>query len=493
MAHQEVRDMAILEDGRWDGKIFDGEWTEGSGEPITVLNPASEAVLGHVGAATPEDVYRAASAASSAQQSWAALKPTERAAVLRRAGQLFEEHAAEVVDWVVRETGAIQPKAGMEAHVAAQECFEASALPTHAKGQVLASDDPHWSLARRLPAGVVSVISPFNFPLILSIRSVAPALALGNAVLLKPDPRTPVTGGALIARIFEEAGLPEGVLHVLPGGGDAGAAAVDAPEVRIVSFTGSTEAGRHVGAAGAQHLKRTHLELGGNNAMIVLPSADLDLAASVGAMGTFFHQGQVCMTTGRHIVHRDVYEEYVQRLADKADALVVGDPSEGQVHLGPIIDEKQLKSVDSKVQESVIAGATIRAGATHDGLFYRPTVLTDLTPEMPAWNQEIFGPVAPVIAVSSVDEAVALANASEYALSLSILGEVGEAMKVADRVTAGKIHINEMTVMDEATAPMGGMKASGTGAHFGGADANVEAFTELQWVTLSPDIPQYPF
>ena len=172
---------------------------------------------------------------------------------------------------------------------------------------------------------------------------------------------------------------------------------------------------------------------------------------------------------------------------------MVGDPSEGQVHLGPIIDEKQLKSVDSKVQESVIAGATIRAGATHDGLFYRPTVLTDLTPEMPAWNQEIFGPVAPVIAVSSVDEAVALANASEYALSLSILGEVGEAMKVADRVTAGKIHINEMTVMDEATAPMGGMKASGTGVHFGGADANVEAFAELQWVTLSPEIPQYPF
>ncbi|MCT2020145.1 aldehyde dehydrogenase family protein [Kocuria marina] len=302
--------MAVLEDGRWDGKIFVGDWTEGSGEPITVLNPASEAVLGHVGAATPEDVYRAATAASSAQRSWAALKPTERAAVLRRAGQLFEEHAAEVVDWVVRETGAIHPKAGMEAHVAAQECFEASALPTHAKGQVLATDDPHWSLARRLPAGVVSVISPFNFPLILSIRSVAPALALGNAVLLKPDPRTPVTGGVLIARIFEEAGLPEGVLHVLPGGGDAGAAAVDAPEVRIVSFTGSTEAGRHVGAAGAQHLKRTHLELGGNNAMIVLPSADLDLAASVGAMGTFFHQGQVCMTTGRHIVHRDVYEDY---------------------------------------------------------------------------------------------------------------------------------------------------------------------------------------
>lgn len=321
--------MAILEDERWSGKLFDGDWTDGSGEPVEVRNPATDEVIARVGGATPTDVHEAAAAASSAQVAWAGTKPTERAAVLRRAGQLFEENAAEIVDWVVRETGAIQPKAGMEAHVAAQECFEASALPTHVKGQVLASDEPHWSLARRVPSGVVSVISPFNFPLILSIRSVAPALALGNAVLLKPDPRTPVSGGVLIARVLEEAGLPQGVLHVLPGGGDVGAAAVDAPEVRVVSFTGSTAAGRHVGAAGAQHLKRTHLELGGNNAMVVLPSADLDLAVGVGVMGSFFHQGQVCMTTGRHIVHRDVYDEYMERLAAKAESLVVGGPVAG--------------------------------------------------------------------------------------------------------------------------------------------------------------------
>lgn len=485
--------MSILEDARWDGKIYVNGWRDGSGDPIEVVNPASQAVLGHVGIATPEDVYAAARKAAAAQVTWAGFKPSERAAVLRRAGQLFEEHAEEVVDWVVRETGAIQPKGGMEARVAAQECYEASALPTHPQGEVLASDDPHWSLARRVPAGVVSVISPFNFPLILSIRSVAPALGLGNAVVLKPDPRTPVTGGVLIARIFEEAGLPEGALQVVQGGGDVGAAAVDAPEVRVVSFTGSTAAGRHVGAAGAKHLKRTHLELGGNNAMVVLPSADLDLAAGVGAMGSFFHQGQVCMTTGRHIVHRDVYEAYLAKLAEKADALVVGDPSEGRVHLGPIIDEKQLKSVDSKVQDSVSAGASVRAGGTHDGLFYRPTVLADLATDMPAWSDEIFGPVAPVIEVASADEAVELANRSEYGLSLSIIGEIGEAMKLADRMPAGKIHINEMTVMDEATAPMGGVKASGTGARFGGATANIEAFTETQWITISPDIPKYPF
>lgn len=340
---------------------------------------------------------------------------------------------------------------------------------------------------------MVSVIAPFNFPLLLAMRSVAPALALGNAVLLKPDPRTSVIGGVAVARIFEEAGLPAGVLQVLPGGGDVGAATVDAPEVRVVSFTGSTAAGRHVGKAGAEHLKRTHLELGGNNAMIVLPGADVDLAAGVGAMGSFFHQGQICMTTGRHLVHESVYDDYVRALAAKADALVVGDPAGGPVHLGPIIDERQLANIDTIVQDTVAAGGTLAAGGTHEGLFYRPTVLTDLTTEMPAWGQEIFGPVAPVSKFSDADEAVELANASEYGLSVSIVGDVGQAMKIADRIHSGKIHINEMTVADEANAPFGGVGASGTGSRFGGPAANIEAFTEAQWVTVRPDIAPYPF
>ncbi|MFC7402568.1 benzaldehyde dehydrogenase [Citricoccus sp. GCM10030269] len=485
--------MTLIDESVWTGKIFTDGWVNGSGGTQPVLNPSTGETIGEIGFATPDDVYGAARKAAAAQKEWAALKPTERAAVLRRAGDLFQAHSEELIGWVVAETGGVPDKGAMEVFVSAEECFEASALPTHPHGEYLPSDNNHWSLARRVPAGVVSVIAPFNFPMLLAMRSVAPALALGNAVLLKPDPRTSVVGGALIARIFEEAGLPAGVLQYLPGAGDVGAATVDAPEVRVVSFTGSTAAGRHVGKAGAEHLKRTHLELGGNNVIIVLPGADLDLAAGVGSMGSFFHQGQICMTTGRHVVHSDVHEDYVSKLSERADALVVGDPGEGQVHLGPIIDEKQLKNVDSIVQDTLIAGATVAAGGTHEGQFYRPTVLTDLTPEMKAWNQEIFGPVAPVMKVSSTEEAIELANRSEYGLSVSIIGDVGEAMKIADRINSGKIHINEMTVADEPNAPFGGVGASGTGSRFGGPTANIEAFTETQWITVSADVPEYPF
>ncbi|WP_261623814.1 aldehyde dehydrogenase family protein [Nesterenkonia marinintestina] len=485
--------MTLLDPSTWDGKLFIDGWTAGTGEPITVTAPATAEELGTVASASRDDVLRAATAARRAQKEWAAKKPTERAAVLRRAGHLFEEHAEEIGSWIIREAGSIPPKAGLETHIAAEECFEASALPTMPQGEVLSTDQPHWSYARRRPVGVVSVIAPFNFPLILSIRAVAPALALGNTVLLKPDPRTAVSGGVVLARVFEEAGLPPGLLQLLPGGRETGEAVVEAPEVTTVAFTGSTNAGRSVGETCARLLKRAHLELGGNNAMIVLPGADLDRAVSAAAFGSFLHQGQVCMTTGRHLVHRDIYDDYVERLAAKADGLPVGDPAADQVALGPIIDEHQLKRIDSIVQDTLTAGASAAAGASHDGLFYRPTVLTGLSEDSPAWTQEIFGPVAPVMSFDTVDEAVELVNRSEYGLSLGILGEVGEAMAIADRVEAGKVHINEQTVSDEPQAPFGGFKDSGNGTRVGGHAANIESFTETQWLTVRPDIAEYPF
>ena len=478
----------------WNDKLFaGGSWRDGGGEQIKVVAPASGEVLGALATASPEDVQSAATEALTAQQEWARRTPSERAAVLRRAGQLWEEHAEEIGGWIVKETGAIPPKAGLETHIAAAECYEASALPSHPMGDVLASDEPHWSLARRRPAGVVTVISPFNFPLILSIRSVAPALALGNAVLLKPDPRTTVSGGVSIVQILREAGLPDGLLQLVPGGRETAEAAITAPEVRVVSFTGSTAAGRSVGALGAQHLKRTHLELGGNSALVVLPGADIAKAVSAGAFGSFMHQGQICMTTGRHLVHESLREEYVEGLGATADHLPVGDPATDQVALGPIIDASQLARIDDLVQSSVSTGARLVAGGTHEGLFYRPTVLADVDGEMPAWREEIFGPVAPVRTFSTTDEAVALASENDYGLSLGILGDVGEAMKVADAVPSGIVHINEQTVADEANAPFGGVASSGTGSRFGGARANIEAFTETQWLTVRSEIAPYPF
>ncbi|GAC1493661.1 MAG: benzaldehyde dehydrogenase [Pseudarthrobacter sp.] len=485
--------MSLLDASLWEGKIYLNGWRRGGAGAAEAVEPATGDTLGHYGLASVDDVREAATTAAAAQKDWAKLNPEDRAAVLRRAGMLWEEHAAEVQDWIVRESGGIPPKAALEAHIAANECYDASALPSLPAGDVLTSNENRWSFARRRPVGVVSVIAPFNFPLILSIRAVAPALALGNAVLLKPDPRTAVCGGVTLVRIFEEAGLPPGLLALLPGGADIGAAVVEAPEVSVIAFTGSTAAGRKIGETAGRLLKHAHLELGGNNALIVLPGADLAKAASAAAFGSFMHQGQICMAAGRHIVHEDIYDDYVSALAEKAAHLPVGDPKSGSVALGPIIDEKQLHRVDLIVQDAVQGGARLAAGGTHDGRFYQPTVLADLDVASPAWKDEIFGPVAPVMKFSTVEEAVALANGNEYGLSIGILGDVGMAMTIADQLDCGKVHINEQTVSDEANSPFGGTKNSGNGSRIGGHHANMESFTEIQWLTVRPDIAPYPF
>jgi benzaldehyde dehydrogenase (NAD) len=470
-------------------------WQSGplSGPEYAVTEPATGDALASVTLASAEDVEAATRAARAAQAEWARLPHFVRAGVLRKAGDLFSAHADELREWIVRESGSIPGKADFELHVAAQECYEAAALASRPAGQVLPTEAPRLSYTRRVPVGVVGVISPFNAPLILSIRSVAPALALGNAVVLKPDPRTAVCGGLSLAAVFAEAGLPENLFHVLPGGPDVGQALVADPRVPVISFTGSTAAGRAVGEAGGRHLKRVHLELGGNSAMVVLEDADLDAVISTAAWGSFFHQGQICMTTGRHLVHQSVYAEYVERLAAKADSLAVGDPHREQVHLGPIIDDAQLAKVRGLVEASTSHGAKLAAGGTHDRLFYRPTVLAGVDDQSPAYTEEVFGPVAPVRSFATVDEAAALASAGEYGLSLGIVTrDAARGLALAERIPTGIVHINDQTVNDEAVAPFGGIAASGTGARFGG-EANIEAFTDVRWTTVRGDVATYPF
>ncbi len=485
--------MTFIDESIWSGKVFSAGWQQASGGDAAVIEPATGAEIGRVGIASPADIAAAATAAAAAQPAWAALPYTERAAILRRAGDIWKANAEEIEGWSIREGGKIVPAAQFETHVATEEVYEAATLPSRPYGELLPSESPHLSWAERVPVGVVGVISPFNFPQILAIRSVAPALALGNAVVLKPDPRTAVCGGVVLARVFEEAGMPEGLLHVLPGGPDTGEALITHPLVRVISFTGSTAVGRHIGALAGQHLKRIHLELGGNSALIVLDDADLDKAASAGAWGSFLHQGQICMTTGRHLVHETVYDDYVSRLAAKADHLPVGDPATGQVALGPIIDERQRDKIHGLVTASVDAGARLAAGGTYEGLFYQPTVLADVEPTMPAYANEVFGPVAPVIRFSTADEAAKLAADTEYGLSLGILtGDVMRGLDLARRIPTGIVHINDQTVDDSPNTPFGGIFASGTGARFGGT-ANLDAFTDTRWVTVRGEIAPYPF
>jgi benzaldehyde dehydrogenase (NAD) len=476
------------------GQIFVGEWKVGGDGARDVAAPASGVRIGSIGLASIDDLETAASRATDAQRSWAKLSHRKRAEVLRLAGSLWRMHEPEIRDWIVRETGGVAGKALREIQESAEECFHGAALAVAPSGDVLRSDEPRLSFSRRAPVGVVGVITPFNFPVILAMRSVAPALALGNAVILKPDSRTAISGGLIIARIFELAGLPAGVLHVLPGDGDIGAALVEHPSVSLISFTGSTAAGAKVSSAAAAHHKKVHLELGGNNALIVCRDVDLEKAVACGMWGSFNHQGQICMATGRHIVHASLARAYAARMAERADRLPVGDPASGDVALGPLIDTRQRDRVHQMVSDSIAGGAELLAGGTFEGLYYRPTVLFDAMGASRCFNEEIFGPVAVIRPFETDEDAARIASSTSYGLVLGILtNDVMNALRLSELAPTGMVHINDQTVADEPNAPFGGLGHSGSGGRFGGFASNLDAFTNTQWVTIRAEIAGNPF
>lgn len=482
----------LLSDSRWSGKGLAGEWQALAGGVIDVTEPATGQTLAQVARANAADVRASAAAAKAAQKAWAAMPYGERAKVFRKAAELIEQHRAELATWVVRETGGIQPKAMFEIDSVIHHCHEAAAMLTQPKGLLLPSLDGVTSMARRVPHGVVGVISPFNFPFLLTSRATLPALACGNAVVLKPDARTPVSGGVLLGLLLEAAGLPKGLLHVLPGDAEAGEALVTDPDVTMISFTGSTAVGRRVGELAGRHLKKVALELGGKNALIILDDADLELAICGGSWASWLHQGQICMSAGRHLVHKKLAGAYAQRMAEKAKALPVGDPHTQPVALGPIITAAQVQRVDRIVQESVKMGAKLLAGGKPNGQFYPATVLSEVTPDMPVFREEIFGPVVAITSFESDDEAIALANDSEYGLSAGVhTRDIGRGMAMGERLNVGLLHINDQTVNDDGTMPMGGRGASGNGSRHGGP-ANWDEFTQWQWTTVRNTAPQYP-
>src|SRR5689334_17451957 len=415
-------------------------WQTGTGPERDVREPATGRHLLTIRESSPDDVAKAAAAARAAQPAWAAASYQERAAVLRRAAEIYESHRPEFGTWTQRETGAHRGKMHHEQNFTVNELLAASAMPWQPYGSLVpTANTGRLSMVRRVPVGVVAAITPWNSPSVLGMRVVAPALALGNAVVLKPDPQTPVCGAAVFAAIFKEAGLPDGLLQIVIGDAEAGQALVTDPNIDLVSFTGSTEVGRIVGAMAGGLLKKVSLELGGNNPLIILDDADLAAAASAGAYSSFQFQGQVCFATGRHIVHKSVADEYVGLLASKARKLRTGDPYRTDVELGPIVNERQLQRVDDIVQRSVAnGGAKLVEGGTYEGLFYRPTVLTDVRLDSPAWTDEIFGPVASVVTFASDEEAIELANSSEYGLAAGVYSRsISRGLAIAQRIRAG--------------------------------------------------------
>lgn len=475
----------------WDGSIFSGGW-RACGCTSDVVEPATGNVLGKIGRAGADDVTSAASTAAKSQPAWEATSFEKRGAILRAAARQIEMRFAEFATWIMRETGSSQMKAEFEVGLSIRAVYDAAAMPAQPSGLMLPSESARLSYARRRALGVIGMISPFNFPFFLGIRSIAPALAVGNAVIIKPNPLTSVSGGMLFADLLQKAGLPEGLFHVVPGEAEVGEALCADPNVAMILFTGSTAVGRKVGEAAARHLKKVSLEMGGKNSLIILDDADLDLAAANAAWASFLHQGQICFAAGRTLVQSSIADQFTEKLVAKAKAIRVGNPTEEGTQLGPLISEAQCRRALGLVDGARSAGATVHHGGTADGLFFQPTVMSGVTRDMQAFHDEIFAPVASITTFETDDEAVALANDTQYGLSGAVISRsIGRALAIGERLRVGAVHINDQTIIDEAVNPISGWGASGNGSGVGGP-ANWDAFSQWQWYTIKDAPPHYP-
>ncbi|WP_135823351.1 aldehyde dehydrogenase family protein [Halorussus ruber] len=490
-----MTERGFTTDGSWNALYLDGEWVEADDrDTIAVENPATREEITEVPAATEEDVDRAYEAAAEAQESWAATSVEERNAVIEDAIELLDEKRDEILESLAIESGSASAKAFAEWQTAKGLCHHSLGFGEQMGTETSESMIPgKENEVERVPEGVVGVISPWNFPFNLSLRAVVPALATGNSVVLKPASSTPVIGGLLIARIFEEAGLPEGVLNVITGrGSDVGDRMASHPELDVMAFTGSTEVGKRVASLAGEALALPAMELGGNNPFVVTEDADVDAAVDSAVFGSFLHQGQICISINRHLVHEDLYDEYVEKLAERAEALPIGDPRERENVIGPVIDEGQRDDLLEYVEETVEQGATLETGGEADDLFFEPTVLSDAENDMAAACNEHFGPIAPVIPFSDEDEAVKLANDTEYGLAAAVhTGDLDRGRDLADRIEAGMVHINDQPVNEEPAVPFGGMKASGIGRYDG--DEIFHEFTQTKWVSVQNETRDYPF
>ncbi len=476
--------------------IIDGNDTKAiSGRTFDRISGITESVVSTASAASIEDAREAIKSAAKAFTLWSRTSPLVRRDCLARAAARLEAASKEIATVMMMETGAAKSWADFNVKLACDVLREAAALTTHVTGDVIPTNTPDsLSLATREPWGVCLGIAPWNAPIILFVRSFALAVACGNTVVMKASELCPATHYLIVKAITNDA-LPPGVVNMVSH------AAEDAPEivqamiadplVKHVNFTGSSHVGRIIATHAAQYLKPVLLELGGKSPTIVLDDADLDDAVDAAAFGSFMHQGQVCMATGRVIVLESVADEFVEKFTRKAKALERTNYGEN-APLGALISKAAAARIETLIRDAVEKGAIRRSGSNPQGTFMDPTVLDRVTPEMEIYYAEAFGPVAPVIRVKDVDQAVEIANDTEYGLSAAIFSRnIAAAMAVSRRIESGICHINGPTIQDEAQIPFGGVKASGYG-RFGGR-GSVEAFTYLRWLTIETRKHHYPF
>lgn len=459
-------------------------------------DPLTNEVATRAAAASVADAVAAVEAAAAAFPAWAATGPNERRRLLLKAADLLQGRVEDFLPVMAAEIGATAGWVHFNIGLAAGILREAASLTTQITGETIPTDRPGvLSMTVRQPAGVVFSIAPWNGPVILATRAMAYPLACGNTVVLKTSELSPGTHH-LLGQILVSAGLPKGVLNVISNAPADAAEIVERviahPAVRRVNFTGSTRVGRIIAELSGRYLKPALLELGGKAPLVVLDDADLDEAVNAAAFGAFVYQGQVCMSTERIVVDEAVGDQFVAKFGAKAASLPSGNPRNGNVVLGTMIGSDAADRIQVMVKEAVGAGATLVTGGQVDGSIMSATVLDRVTPAMRIYHEETFGPITCVVRARGVEEAIRIANDTEYGLSSAVFGrDVNRALAVAMRIDAGMCHINGATVQDEAQIPFGGTKASGYG-RFGGK-AVINEFTELRWITIESTPQHYPF
>ncbi len=459
-------------------------------------NPLDGQVATRAPAATADDARAAVDAAAKAFPAWAAMGPGERRALLMKASAAIEAKGEAFAAAMAAETGASGIWAGFNVHLAADMFLEAASLTTQISGQVIPSNVPgSLAMAVRQPAGVVVGIAPWNAPIILAVRAIATPLACGNTVVLKGSELCPATHG-LIIEALQEGGLPPGVVNFVTNApADAGTvveAMIAHPAVRRVNFTGSTRVGRIIGQTAAKYLKPAILELGGKAPFLVLDDADIDAAVAGATFGAFANSGQICMSTERIIVDNQVADAFIAKLVARATSLPLGDPRQGPVVLGSVVDQTTVERVNALIDDAVAKGAKLLCGGKADSTLMPATLLDHVTSDMEIFYEETFAPVKAIVRVDGIEQAIAVANDNEFGLASAVYGrDTARAWQVAARIESGICHINGPTVHDEAQMPFGGVKSSGYG-HFGG-QAGIDAFTDTRWITMQTTPRHYPF
>jgi acyl-CoA reductase-like NAD-dependent aldehyde dehydrogenase len=470
-----------------------GQWVDAlSGATFDDLNPYSGELYAKVAKGDVQDADRAMAAAYGARKEWAATPAINRAQVLNKAAQILEASRQEFADVLIQEGGGTVGKVMFEISQTVDLLETAAADGKRILGETFHNDPTKLSMTMRRPRGTIVAISPWNFPLVLSIYKVAYGIATGNTVVLKPASESPVIG-LKIGELFTRAGLPAGALNVVTGPGSVlGDALIDDDRCSFVAITGETVTGRHVAQRAAAKLKPYTLELGGKNPIIVLADADIEYAVKSVAFSAYLHQGEICMSADRIIVEEPIVEAFTEGLAGLAAHLPVGDPSLPTTFIGPVINDDQVKKIDDHVQDAVGKGAKLLIGGTHEGKLYKPTLLANITPAMKIYYEETFGPVASIIHVKDEKEALEVANDTTYGLSAGVITrDLEKAIFLGEGLEAGMVHVNDGSIDADACCPFGGCKGSGIGRE--GGRYSVEELTELKWLTIQKTKRALPF